>query len=381
MNLSLLTMLSDRRPVLLSYAFDAAVAERPSEDAPPTAFRLFRAGENRFDADGDEGRLVFSERAAALLLDEQAARNRPYVFDYNHLSLLSENPEAGRAAGWHRLEVRDSPEGPELWAVDCEWTEPVAKAMSAKVPEWRFFSPAFHLDPETLEVVSYTNCAITNNPRTHDLPMLASLRAHNRQHLAAEARRPMDPKAALMVLQDPNATPEDRAAALAVLAALVDSSAPAAPPPPASEPAMNAEPPADDDPAKVASIALAKSSVELARRVEALEVRELLATAKIPAEVKAWASSQPVAVVRSFLANVRSPRPEPTAERPTSPTVVEPAQGTGFVAPPMGESPVDKVLGIRAQTTTRLGVSAPKDGVRTITVLSPSQLRARKAGG
>jgi hypothetical protein len=191
----------------------------------------------------------------------------------------------------------------------------------------------------------------------------------------------MDPKAALMVLQDPNATPEDRAAALAVLAALVDSSAPAAPPPPASEPAMNAEPPADDDPAKVASIALAKSSVELARRVEALEVRELLATAKIPAEVKVWASSQPVSVVKSFLANVRSPRPEPTAERPTSPTVVEPPQGSGFVAPPVGESPVDKVLGIRAQTTTRLGVSAPKDGVRTITVLSPSQLRARKAGG
>lgn len=362
--------------IALSYTFDATAVERTEEHAPPVAFRIWKAGLNTFDSDGEDDRLVFSARSAALLLDEQASRNRPYVFDYNHLSLLSESPEAGKAAGWHRLEVRDTPEGPELWAIDCEWTEPVALGMSKPVPEWRFFSPAFSVDPETKEVVSYTNCAITNNPRTHDLPMLAS--AHKRQRLAAEARRPMDPQAALMVLQDPNATPEDRAAALAILAAALGIGD--APPASESAPQVTAEaPPAPEK--DMASIALAKSFLALSKRFDAIEVNGLLATrTDLPADVRAWASSQSVATVKHFLAACKSFRPAPDAERNGSPTVVEPEKKSSASIPEVGTSPVDKVLGIRPALVGKVGITEPVDGVRRITSVSPSALRNRKAG-
>ena len=130
-----------RKRINLAYSFDPSTVDRPTPGSPPTAFRIWRAGENRFDDEGDGGRLVFSERSAALLLAEQESRNRPYPFDYSHLSLTSESPEAGKAAGWHRLEVRESESGPELWASGCEWVAAVAAGMSQEVPEWRFFSP------------------------------------------------------------------------------------------------------------------------------------------------------------------------------------------------------------------------------------------------
>lgn len=364
--------------VALAFALDEATVERDTPKSPPTAFRIWRAGENRFD----DGIAYFTRESAKALADQQAARNRPYAFDYRHLSLLSEVPEAGKAAGWHRLEMRDDANGePECWAVSCEWTEPVAKAMSADVPEWRFFSPAFQVSEKTNVIVGYTNCAITNDPLTHDLPMLASVRALAETHQDPTAgtgarSKTLDPKTALAILADPNATPEDRQAALECLAALVSSTETAATPPPAEE-QRAAAPPANETEEQRASVALAVSHTALQARVDELEVREMLHGRVLPVAIRDWCAKQKPAVVRSFLASATDFRPPPNAERRETPTQGA-TTGTGFVAPAVGESPVDRVLGLTPAGSGKPGVSAPVHGVRRINTLLPSQIR--KAG-
>lgn len=95
------------------------------------------------------------------------------------------SPEAGKSAGWHRLEVRSHDGAPELWAASCEWTDVARAGLEADPPEWRYFSPCYDVD-KSREVTSYVNCALTNNPLTHGIPALSS---------AVEAPRPRDPMA------------------------------------------------------------------------------------------------------------------------------------------------------------------------------------------
>ena len=183
----------------------------------------------------------------------------------------------------------------------------------------------------------------------------------------------LDPKTALAILLDPNASPEDKQAAAAVIAALLEG-----PSEPASEPVEASEPPPQEEDK---SAALAASYLNLSRKIEALEVREMLHGKNLPTEVKDWALTQTPAVVKSFLASATNFRPAPVAERSASPTV---GASGAFVAPPVGSSPVDKVLGLRPPTTGKPGLSREVDPVRLsrkINPLTPSQVRAaRKAG-
>lgn len=164
--------MSDR--AILSIAELAAGRPLVERDAPgraPTAFRVWAYGENVCD-----GKLVvFSERSAESLIAEQESRARLYSFDFDHRSLMPDaTPEAGKAAGWHSLEVRTFEGRPELWAAACDWTPEARAGLESTPPEWKYFSPAFNADPKTREVLSWTNCALTNNPLTHGLPALAS---------------------------------------------------------------------------------------------------------------------------------------------------------------------------------------------------------------
>lgn len=149
-----------------------ALVERPSPGKAPTAFRIWASGPN--ECDGKT--VVFSERSAEALLAEQAARGRLYSFDFDHRSLMPDvSPDAGKASGWHVLEVRqDESVKPELWAASCDWTAEARAGLEADPPEWKYFSPCYDVDPATREVVSYTNCALTNNPLTYGIPALAS---------------------------------------------------------------------------------------------------------------------------------------------------------------------------------------------------------------
>jgi hypothetical protein len=144
--------------------------ERATVGGPPTAFRIWRAGDNTTD----HGETRFTERSAKLLMEEQARRGNRYSFDINHLSLDKTAPlENQKGVGFFSLQVRDG----ELWTADCEWAAWVASGLTKDPPEWKFFSPAYDVDAETGEVVSFLNCALTNTPATWGVTALATRRA------------------------------------------------------------------------------------------------------------------------------------------------------------------------------------------------------------
>lgn len=133
----------------------------------PNEFRIWRSGANPTD----HGVHFFTERSAALLMQEQAARGNLYSIDVDHLSLSKDAPvESRKAVGWHRLEVR----GEELWAVQVQWTDTVRAGLEKSPPEWRYFSPAYDVDEQTGEIISYLNTALTNNPATWSVTALST---------------------------------------------------------------------------------------------------------------------------------------------------------------------------------------------------------------
>lgn len=167
------------------------LVERPSPNAAPTAFRIWAAGENFADNES----IFFMENSAKLLLDEQSARGRLYPSDFDHLSLKTDRPaEAGRASGWHRIEVREDAKGkPELWAVGIEWCADAKAGLEEQPPRWRYFSPAFDVS-KSGEVTSYINFALCINPLTHNLPALASVTSAPVSTTSTRKRSAMDPK-------------------------------------------------------------------------------------------------------------------------------------------------------------------------------------------
>lgn len=213
-------------------AFETALVERPFDGAAPTAFRIWAAGQVVADErESGSGlapvRRYFTENSARLLIEEQTARSRLYSFDFDHLSLTSDRPPtAGRAAGWHRLEVRKDAAGrSELWAVDIEWCADVKEGLEQKPPLWRYYSPAFAFNKQTLEIVSYTNCAICINPRTHNIPELAATSVDQPRKEPV-----MDEKAILALLDELQADGAD-GDKVAIVKAFVEAAGDEAPPP------------------------------------------------------------------------------------------------------------------------------------------------------
>ncbi len=277
--------------------------ERGSEGKSPTAFRIWRAGENKCD----DGSIFFTEESAKLLLAEQASKDRPLSIDFDHLSLSNDRPaEAGRAAGWHRIEARETDAGPELWATDVEWSPDVRAGLEEEPPRWRFFSPAFYTDDEK-QVTSYINLALCINPMTHGIPLLASRKLTKETPMTAE-----EMLSALDALIEQTQDENMKAALVAARAALADEQTE----PDAKEPAAAAsvktedvtahaeggdddekKPKKDDDADKKAVThsakgdpvaSLAAKVVELERRAEVSEIDALLAKhANLPDEFKA----------------------------------------------------------------------------------------------
>lgn len=144
-----------------------AVIELEAGAEPPKEFRLFKAGENRTS----KGVFIFSARSQQMVMEKFATEGAEKVIDYNHASnypayMVPDPATAGRAAGWHRIEVRN---GGELWAVGVTWTPAAAAGLKAR--EWRYCSPTVGFE-EDGEIVEYRNCAITNSPATYDAPPL-----------------------------------------------------------------------------------------------------------------------------------------------------------------------------------------------------------------
>lgn len=155
----------------ISVGATEGVERQPGQ--PPTAFRIWKAGDNPTDY----GVHRFTKRSAELLMQEQAGRGNLYSVDVDHMSTPESTapPESRKAVGWHKLEVRQDAHGePELWAATAQWTDAVASGLSKAVPEWRYVSAWYRVDKKTGEIISYMNTALTNNPATHHTTELAN---------------------------------------------------------------------------------------------------------------------------------------------------------------------------------------------------------------
>jgi hypothetical protein len=152
--------------------------ERATPGGAPTAFRIWRAGDNRTDY----GLHRFTEASAALLIADQATRGNLYSFDIDHGSLDPKAaPELHAAVGYHRVGIRDGADGPEFWAEDCEWSAEVRAGLEERPPKWKYFSPAYSTS-KSGEITRYLNCAITINPATHFVTALASTTKGSTMH-------------------------------------------------------------------------------------------------------------------------------------------------------------------------------------------------------
>lgn len=100
------------------------------------------------------------DAAARSIVDAFAALKNDVVVDYEHQSLLSAlNGQRAPAAGW--ITALHAVSGVGLFA-RVEWTAEAARAIAAR--EYRYISPVFAAEQETLRVTRFLNAALTNTP-------------------------------------------------------------------------------------------------------------------------------------------------------------------------------------------------------------------------
>lgn len=135
---------------------------------PPREWRLFKAGRN----DTEYGPFYFTDESAAEVLAAAERWGNDYSADWEHAAVkAADEGREAPAAAWYGLEVRQSAEGPELWAVNIRWT-PRAEEMIRQA-EYRYVSPWFAHD-EDRQILEFRNFALTNQPATHHMDALVA---------------------------------------------------------------------------------------------------------------------------------------------------------------------------------------------------------------
>ena len=175
---------SARLRALGAHTIDVAV----DGEAPPTEFRLFRAGEN----ETTKGTFIFDAEAASAVMAAAAQRDGvDYPIDLEHLSLESTDSRGfdPDARGWFQLAVRNG----ELWAVNVRWTPDGQRRLSERTQ--RYVSPAFTVDDDN-RVTEIVNVALVAMPATHGTPALV---AANRRSHAPMSKTAKDIKTQLAV--------------------------------------------------------------------------------------------------------------------------------------------------------------------------------------
>ncbi len=344
---------------------------------PPREFRIWKSGTN----ETDHGAVLFSDRSAQALMADQAKRGNLYSIDVDHLSLSpSAPPEARKAVGWHRLEVRDG----DLWAVDVQWTQMAATALASAVPEYRYFSPAYDVDTETSEIVGYVNTALTNNPATWNVTALATARpvasCKCGANLVKEARimpKYLDDVRAAVAAMAAEGDEEEMKMAARFMAAFGEAE---------EKPAPEAEEkPAPDAPAADAAPALdarlAANFEAQSKRIAKLESqlvsreRDALFAARpdVSAELKAELANEAPEKIKRVLSAIKPPVATPTAELAAASTATRGADGAGPSNKRVlaGSPEMRARMGLLETTSAvvhdgpvlRLGVTIPKESV------------------
>lgn len=350
---------------------------------PPREFKIWSKGENQTD----HGTIVFSDRSAQALMADQAKRGNLYSVDVDHLSLSpTAPPEARKAVGWHRLEVRDG----DLWAVDVQWTQVAASALSSTVPEYRYFSPAYDVDTKTGEIVGYVNTALTNNPATWNVTALASAApvvapCKCSATLTKEAKtmpKYLDEVRAAVAKMAAEGDEEEMKMAARLMSAFGEAPAEEKPAPeekPEPSAADNAVPATDATPALDARLAAKVETMsakikKLEEQGVALE-RDALFAARpdLSDELKAELANESPEKIKRVLSAIKPPTASPTAELTASSTATR-GNGTpgGNTKRVLAGSPEMRSRMGLVETTSavvhegpvmRLGVTLPKESV------------------
>ena len=276
--------------------------------AADTEVQLLPAG--RFRAADGSGRPVrvagwyIDAAIAGRLIAEASARQTKFVIDYEHQTFLAEkNGQPAPAAGWFDGRGLIWREGVGLFASQVEWTERARTMIAAG--EYRYLSPAFAWDDVTGDVQKLVNAGLTNNPGLDGMAAVALSAFFQQSQEDSHVNETL--KKLLAALGLPAET--DEGAAITAVATLKASAAKVAPleTQVATLSAQTAQAP---DPARYVPVALLQASqsqlATLSAQVETAERTALidagLADGRLTTAAVEWATSLPVASLKSFLA-------------------------------------------------------------------------------
>lgn len=353
----------------------AAVERGP--DGLPSAFLIWTEGE----IPTDKGTFKLTAEGATSLVEKFNAKGVLLSIDADHLSLSEvAPPEARKAVGWHALELRRTSSGlVQLWATSVQWTDAVAAGLKKDPPEWRYFSPAFGLSSKSGEIVSYVNTALTNNPATHHVSALASVRASLKKGTSMNKEEML---AALKKMSE-GENEEEKAFALKCLAAFEEKEEKKDDgEEPKKEETTKASEGADDEKKEETAVLSALASVveKLSAKVDALEKSKesteraalLSSRPDLDKKVVAELAKEPIAVVRRVLSLVPKTTVKLNAADNVQPTRGEDQKDGDHVVKANPE--LDARMGI---TKTTMGVK--RDG-NTVYFGVPVAVSAKSAG-
>ncbi len=150
---------------------------------------------------------------AAEIVRAAELKETPYIIDYEHQTLLSEQngQPAPRAATFTQLEWR---EGVGLFAIDVQWT-PRAKQF-IESGEYGFISPVLPYVKGTGEIRGFLHAALTNTPAIDGMDEVAALAA--KYNCKSQEDNIMDREILIAMLNlAADASDEDIKTALAIL--------------------------------------------------------------------------------------------------------------------------------------------------------------------
>lgn len=137
---------------------------------PPKEFLLLPYGR----METTKGNFILTHEAAAEVMMKYKEHGADVNIDYEHQALkATEEPQPAPAAGWGKLSLRDD----GIWMTNVKWSDKASTYLTNG--EYRYFSPAFSVDPDTKEISELINVAITNLPATHQQEALVSASQQN----------------------------------------------------------------------------------------------------------------------------------------------------------------------------------------------------------
>jgi phage I-like protein len=249
-------------------------------DALPAEFRIFTAGLNV--TTNAEQPFVFDAKAAAAVMAEYRAHGVDVMIDLEHLSLEQEsNAYDPDARGWCKLELRQSPAGPELWAVDVTWTPDGEARLRDK--RQRYISPFFAFAKDSRQIMAIHNVAIVAMPAIDHIEPLVAASQTNGGGVAMSPEQFAQIAEALGLGADANV--EDVLATVAAMVKKIQDAANGTPA--AGDPAAAAgDAPKEGEPAPmVAAKRLSIASRTIARLADKADIGAAIT------EIEAWRTS------------------------------------------------------------------------------------------